>query len=79
MLATKFISWNIAELENLKGTKPYILKEKIEKNGKLDRIEKDFITERINNNSYFKNAIPLQGWKFDFSKIFPVIPPQKFP
>ena len=31
----------------------------------LNREEKNWITERGNDNIYFKNAIPLQGWRFD--------------
>ena len=26
-------------------------------------------TEKVNSNTYFKNAVPLQGWRFDFSDV----------
>ena len=35
----------------------------------LNREEKNWITEKVNGNTYFKSAIPLQGWRFDFSDI----------
>ena len=35
----------------------------------LNREEKNWITERGNDNIYFKNAIPLQGWRFDLYDI----------
>jgi hypothetical protein len=69
MLAVKFVNWDVSPLENLKETKVYVLKTKVENGQKLDRDERNFVTEKVNNNSYFKMAIPLMGWKFDFSKV----------
>ena len=31
--------------------------------------EKDWLTRNVNSNTYFKSAVPLQGWMFDFSDI----------
>ena len=36
---------------------------------KLNREEKDWVTEQVNHNTYFRNSIPLGGWRFDFSDI----------
>ena len=36
---------------------------------KLTREEKNWVTEKVNHNTYFKSAIPLQGYRFDFSDI----------
>ena len=36
---------------------------------KIDRDEKNWITEKVNNNTYFKSAVPLGGWCFDFSDV----------
>lgn len=33
----------------------------------MNREEKSWLTEKVNNNAYFKSAVPLQGWRFDFS------------
>lgn len=46
-----------------------MLREKLNVGNKLNRDEKNWITEQVNHNSYFKNAIPLHGYCFDFSDI----------
>ena len=69
ILATKFVKWDVPELETLKGSKVYLLREKVNAGENLSREEKNWIAENVNHNSYFKNAIPLQGYRFDFSEI----------
>ena len=68
-IATKFVKWDIPELSTLKGSKVYQLRKKVNAEEKLSRDEKNWITEKANNNSYFKSAIPLGGYRFDFSEI----------
>lgn len=69
-IARKFVKGDVKPLESLKDSKVYILRKKINDNGKLSRDEKNWITEHVNNsNAYFKYAIPLMGWCFDFSDI----------
>ena len=68
-IATKFVKWDIQTLENLQGSKVYNLRLKLNNNGKLSREEKDWITEQVNHNTYFRSAIPLLGWRFDFSDV----------
>lgn len=68
-IAFKFVNWDIPELESLKGCKVYNLRIKVLNNEKLTREEKNWITNEINHNGYFRTAIPLQGWCFDFSSI----------
>lgn len=34
-----------------------------------NREEKDWLTHNVNFNTYFTTAIPLMGWKFDFSDV----------
>jgi hypothetical protein len=69
MNATKFVSHDIPSLESLSTSKVYKIREKLDKKERLSREEKNFITENIRSNSHFSNAIPLQGWKFDFSDV----------
>ena len=69
IIAAKFVKWDVPELDALKGSKVYQLKEKINAEEKLSREEKNWIVENVNHNSYFKNAIPLRGYRFDFSEI----------
>lgn len=68
-IATKFVKWDVPELNTLKGSKVYQLKEKVNAEEKLSRDDKNWITEKANKNSYFKNSIPLGGYRFDFSSI----------
>lgn len=37
--------------------------------GVLNRAQKNWVTAKVNSNSCFNNAIPLQGWAFRFSDI----------
>ena len=67
-LAIKFVKWDVVPLESLKDSKVYILRQKVNDNGKLSRDEKNWITREV-RNTYFNNAIPLMGWCFDFSDI----------
>jgi len=68
-IAHKFVTWEIPELSTLTESKVYGLREKLNRGDKLCREEKNWITERVNNNAYFKNAIPLLGYRFDFSDV----------
>ena len=68
-IATKFVAWEVPTLDALKGSKVYILRVKLNNGGQMNREEKDWLTEKVNSNTYFKSAVPLQGWRFDFSDI----------
>lgn len=68
-IATKFVKWDVPELNKLKNTKAYLLREKLNIGEKLTREEKNWVTEKVNHNAYFKSAIPLQGYRFDFSDV----------
>ncbi len=68
-IANKFVKWEVSDLVALSNTEVYRLRTHLNEGGKLNREEKNWITERVNNNSYFKSAIPLRGWRFDFSDI----------
>lgn len=68
-IAQKFVKHDIPGLETLKGSKVYALREKLNAGGALSRDEKNWITKNANDNTYFKRAIPLGGYRFDFSDI----------
>ena len=68
-IATKFVTWPVQPLESLKGSRAYILRARLNNNGELSREEKDWIIRQVNGNSYFKSAIPVMGWLFDFSDV----------
>ncbi len=68
-IATKFVYCGVRPLEELKGTQAYILRTRLNDNGRLSREEKNWITRRVNDNAYFKFSIPVLGWRFDFSDV----------
>lgn len=68
-IATRFATFGVRPLEDLQETRAYILRTRLNNNGKLSREEKDYITQRVNDNAYFKFAIPVFGWMFDFSDV----------
>ena len=68
-IATKFVAWEVPTLESLQNSKVYRLRAKLSNGGKLNREEKDWLTRNVNDNTYFKSAVPLQGWRFDFSDV----------
>lgn len=58
-----------AVLVNVESSKAYKLRKKLNDGEKLTREEKDWITKSVNCNSYFNKAIPVMGWKVDFSDV----------
>lgn len=68
-IATKFVAWDVPELDTLNESKVYKLRLMLNNGGKLNRSEKNWLTEKINSNTYFKKSVPLMGWRFDFSDI----------
>lgn len=65
-LATKFVQWDVEPLESLCECKVYLLREKLNRGGHLSREDKNWLCEAVNSNTYFRTAVPLQGWRFDF-------------
>lgn len=68
-IAIKFVKWEIPPLETLTGSKVYALRQRLNIGDKLTRDEKNWITENVSHNAYFKSAVPLSGWRFDFSDV----------
>ena len=68
-IAVKFVSWDVSPLDTLKNNQEYMLREKLNGNGKMDRAEKNWLAENIRNNFYFRTAIPLMGYRFDFADV----------
>lgn len=68
-IAIKFVKWEIPPFETLTGSKVYTLRQRLNAGEKLTRDEKNWITEKVNHNAYFKSAVPLSGWRFDFSDV----------
>ena len=43
-IASKFVQWDVPELEKLKDSKVYKLRERLDNGGKLSRSEKNWLT-----------------------------------
>ncbi len=68
-IATKFVSYEVPPLEQHTMSRVYLLKEKLNKGGKMNRAEKNWLAENVRSNSYFRTAVPLMGYRFDFSDV----------
>lgn len=75
VVATKFVQWDVPSLENLRESKVYLLRVKLNRGEVMSREDellrallekKDWLCEAVNSNTYFRTAVPLQGWRFDF-------------
>ena len=58
-MATKFVAWEVPTLEALKGSKVYILREKLNNGGQMNREEKDWLTEKVNSISPIRLSMYL--------------------
>ncbi len=65
----KFVPWEVPALNSLRDTLVYRLRAMINSDIPLNRAQKNWITAKVNNNPYFNNAIPHQGWLFKFSDV----------
>ena len=66
VLAIKFVQWDVPPLESLCNSKVYLLRMKLYRGKCMSREEKNWLYEAVNSNTYFRTAVPLQGYRFDF-------------
>ena len=66
LVATKFVQWDVEPLDRLSGSKVYLLRVKLNRGEAMSREEKDWLCEAVNSNTYFRTAIPVMGYRFDF-------------
>lgn len=75
VVATKFVQWDAPSLENFRESKVYLLRVKLNRGEVMSREDellrallekKNWLCEAVNSNTYFRTAVPLQGWRFDF-------------
>jgi hypothetical protein len=60
---------NAKTIEQIENSRAYKIREKLNNGGALNREEKDFITHNCKHNVFFKQGIPILGWKIDFSDV----------
>ena len=68
-IATKFVNHEIPALEELKESRVYRLREKLNRGEEMTREEKDWLAKNIRESILFSKAVPLMGWRFDFSDV----------
>lgn len=66
-IATRFVDWDIPELSTLQDSKVYQLRVQLNESTPMSRQQKNWLTDSVNSNTYFKRAVPLMGYCFDFS------------
>ena len=54
VIATKFVSYDVPDLQTLEHSKVFRLREKLNNGENLNREEKSWIAEKVNHNAYFK-------------------------
>ena len=65
---TKFVAWKSTKFGEPARQQGVLDCHKLNNGEKLSRRRKGCLhTQRENSNTYFKSAVPLQGWMFDFS------------
>ena len=60
-IASKFVQWDVPELEKLKDSKVYKLRERLDNGGKLSRSEKNWLTRSLQECCHFKCGIAWWG------------------
>ena len=68
MIAYKFNPAANSTLDHLKNSTVYKIKEKLLREEKLQKEDKEFLVEKINCNTFSKTGIPLMGWMFTFKE-----------
>lgn len=68
-IAMRFVEWDIPELSALQTSKVYQLRQQLNEDIPMSRQQKNWLTSSVNNNTYFKRAVPLMGYRFDFSDV----------
>ncbi|WP_311560918.1 hypothetical protein [Prevotella bivia] len=78
VLAIKFVQWDVPLLENLRNSKVYLLRAKLNRGERMSREDellrawlekKNWLCEAVNTNTYFRTAVPLMGYRFDFMDV----------
>ena len=65
-VATKFVPWEVQPVETLCTSKAYLLRVKLNRGEAMSREEKYWLCEAVNSNTYFRTAVPVMGYRFDF-------------
>ena len=65
-VAIKFVQWEVQPLETRCACEAYLLRVKLNRGEAMSREEKDWLCKAVNSNTYFRTAVPVMGYRFDF-------------
>ena len=68
-IAVKFVSHEIQPLNACSESRVFKLRAKLNNGERMNRAEKNWLAENVRSNSYFRTAVPLMGYRFDFSDV----------
>ena len=68
-IAVKFVTWEVDPLDTLKDSRVYGLRLRLNNGDKMSREDKNWLAKNLHRNSYFNDAVPLMGYRFDFSDV----------
>lgn len=68
-IAVKFVNWEVDPLDTLKDSRVYGLRLRLNNGDKMSREDKNWLAKNLHRNSYFNGAVPLMGYRFDFSDV----------
>ncbi len=60
------MQWEVQPLETLWACEADLLRVKLNRGEAMSREEKDWLCEAMNSNTYFRTAVPVMGYRFDF-------------
>lgn len=63
-IAMKFVQWDVPELEKLKDSKVYKLRERLDNGDKLSREEKNWLTRNVKECCHFQKRYRFNGLPF---------------
>lgn len=69
-IAMKFVQWDVPELEKLKDSRVYQLREQLDNGDKLSREDKNWITRNVKECIHFKRGIALMGYSLVLEKLY---------
>lgn len=68
-IATKFVKWNVENVDELSNQEVYRLRIKLNAGEEMTDEEKMWLNHNVCTNGWFKTAVPLGGWKFEFKDV----------
>jgi hypothetical protein len=65
----KFVQHEVPSIESIKDAKAVKLRMQLNRGQAITRQDKNWLTEQVNSNSYFRNAVPVMGWCVEFEDV----------